>query len=1280
MSENPRKEIDENQTKIRRYLRHHSLEDPSRGLSVHLMAGETANTAPPRPGGATSPSGGTSTARPPTSAAYRALFSLPDAAIADTDQDQRDVSTSLSGVIYSTDREEDEPADRHRDRGHAVELLTDLTKHRIPLQMQLAETVQLSHRICDLTPQECDIAIAVFTPRNGCFVTLVSSSMRPQLWAPTVFQTQGGPLNLRSNDRDHEDYTRMLEKALGTVGMPLMTTIEEAEVMFCPWLGHTYGKSMLVHTSGGARWAIARWLWKNYGVKPTPTENVFSIRTIRLMDLMLDRLWLVLHCPIPKAIAALTSCLNGNPSVRQLRHLIGAARKSQPAGDEGPVRAASRALLAVAASLAFLPHEPMPTLINSIAYHLNRPEFHSGSTWPRCLWTISTHLWQMMHLPDGVATLDLRKLFDEERCRFCDMTIRTVRPLTCSTGNDEYYERYKGCSWCGRKHSCKECNIIQEMYPVHCEARVKQEEAVYRMQGTPALTAAPAFCTSTCSLNPPCEATALTRIGNRRRSNKEDEGELDTSDIRPRSIYTKSTGPSRTDRRTTTSRSRTENTKDRAKRGLSAEVRTLTTRRRPSQSTDSYPAEQRWTEDRRQDRRVRFDYQEEDERRSNARRTDRDRTDTRPEPAHRSLSRSSIYSQARQQLRSQERTTAGRSKSARQERFEPSRRQVMERAKEQQLHPSSRRPTIEPIHTLTPPTTDAENSDPVNSTADPQEDSWGSEDTTSPVPPGTITQIQVPATTRQHQQQSDLMDQTTGDDVLLINLYDGEESEILGLNRTTTSPPRGFSGESSPMDTNILTPETPMETDVSTSDTNTILSVQPRTRDEWLVQWRQESETTRKDRAARDNSPAPRTRTAQTASGLEGTCQRCRKTGSWYWTNHSGKDCRRGITYNIKKKKKDKAGERVRSNKGKPCTPDSIINLANMTNHDSASDRNNARVDTAQTEVASTRTNKTDNESNHEEIPEDLLREVQALPPAAWTSPSPANLRQHPGRQRRLARIAAQEASEPHPTGSGDSQMSARCKFCWQEGHKQDACPNKRQIEERSIESKTDYMYRFGLARNEGALPYAFQRQEGKLSVSRLLQRRDIGASSRMITPTLGPYGVDLLMDSGLSFCSMRQETLTRLLLSTTSGTMAADTIRSYEPGQLAATGPLSIPASQNLHTAYVVLQFGDIGWASVPFIIDDRDSAIDGLNDAVFLDWQVVTEACSVQNGNPCECGSKTEDGRHLMKREWSKDGGKWDHSYMATRSEDDETQSTNAGATGGTAPLFRTGALHLA
>ena len=258
--------------------------------------------------------------------------------------------------------------------------------------------------------------------------------------------------------------------------------------------------------------------------------------------------------------------------------------------------------------------------------------------------------------------------------------------------------------------------------------------------------------------------------------------------------------------------------------------------------------------------------------------------------------------------------------------------------------------------------------------------------------------------------------------------------------------------------------------------------------------------------------------------------------------------------------------------------------------------------------------------------------------------------------------------------------MSARCKFCWQEGHKQDACPNKRQIEERSIESKTDYMYRFGLARNEGALPYAFQRQEGKLSVSRLLQRRDIGASSRMITPTLGPYGVDLLMDSGLSFCSMRQETLTRLLLSTTSGTMAADTIRSYEPGQLAATGPLSIPASQNLHTAYVVLQFGDIGWSSVPFIIDDRDSAIDGLNDAVFLDWQVVTEACSVQNGNPCECGSKTEDGRHLMKREWSKDGGKWDHSYMATRSEDDETQSTNAAATGGTAPLFRTGALHLA
>ena len=1267
------------------------------------MAAQTATTAPPRSGGATSPSGGTSTARPPTSAAYRALFSLPDAAIADKDQDQRNVSTSISAVLYSTDRDEDEPADRHRDRGHAVELLTDLTKHRIPLQMQLAEAVQLSHRICDLTPQECDVAIAVFTPRNGCFVTLVSSSMRPQLWAPTVFQSQGGPLNLRSDDRDCDDYTRMLEKALGTVGMPLMTTIEAAEVMICPWQGQTYGKSMLVHTSRGARAAITHWLWKNYGVKPTPTENVFSIRTFRLMDLMLDRLWMVLHCPISKAIGALTSCLNGNPSVRQLRHLIRAARKSQPAGNEGPLRAASRALLAVAATLAFLPHEPMPTLINLIAYHLDQPEFHSGSTWPRCLWTISTHLWQMMHLPDGVSTLDLRKLFDEERCRFCDMTIRTIRPLTCSTGNDGYYDQYKGCSWCGREHSCKKCNIIREMYPDHCEARVKQEEAVYRMQGTPALTAAPAFCTSTCSLNPPCEATALTRIGNHRRSNGEDEGELTTSDIRPKATGTKSAGTSRTDRRTTTSMSRTENLKDRATRGPSTENRAPTTRRRPSQSTDSYPSGPRRTDDRRQDRRVRFDHQEEDDRRSDTRRTDRGRTGTRPEPAHKSPSRSSIYSQARprsvhrpsspprrrdtlqrpsspqrtQRLRSQERTAAGRSKSARQETFAPSRRQVAEQAKEQQFHPGSRRPTIEPIQTLTPPTTDAENSDPISSAADPQEDSWGSEGTTSPVP-GTIVQTRALTTARQHHRRSDAMDQTTGDDALLINLDSGEESEILGLNLTTSSPPRGSSGESSPMETDMLTPETPMETDVSTSDTNTILSFQPLTRNEWLAEWRQENNRTR-------------TRTEWIASGLEGTCQRCRKNGSWYWTNHSEKDCRKGTkrvpasTRNEPSSKpnharKKKVGERVRSNKGKPCTPDSIINLANMTNHDSASDRNNAHVGTEHTEISSARTNKTDDELNNEGIPDDLLREVQALPTATRTSSSPAKLRTHQRLQRRMARIEAQEASEARPTSSGGSRMSARCKFCWQEGHKQDACPNKRQIEERSIESKTEYMYRFSLARNEGALPYAFQRQEGKLSVSKLLERRDIGASSRMITPTLGPYGVDLLMDSGLSFCSMRLETLTRLLLSTTSGTMAADTIRSYEPGQLADTGPLSVPASQNLHTAYVVLQFGDIGWSSVPFIIDDRDSGIDGLNDAIFLDWQVVTEACSVQDGNPCGCGGKKEDGRHLVKMEWSKDGGKWDHSYMATRSEDDETQSTNAAATGGTAPLFRTGALHLA
>ena len=522
------------------------------------------------------------------------------------------------------------------------------------------------------------------------------------------------------------------------------------------------------------------------------------------------------------------------------------------------------------------------------------------------------------------------------------------------------------------------------------------------------------------------------------------------------------------------------------------------------------------------------------------------------------------------------------------------------------------------------------------------------------------------------------MDQTTGDDALLINLDSGEESEILGLNLTTPSPPRGSSGESSPMETDMLTPETPMETDVSTSDTNTILSFQPLTRNEWLAEWRQENSRTR-------------TRTEWIASGLEGTCQRCRKNGSWYWTNHSEKDCRKGTnrvpasTRNEPSSKpnharKKKVGERVRSNKGKPCTPDSIINLANMTNHDSASDRNNAHVGTEHTEISSARTNKTDDESNNEGIPDDLLREVQALPTATRTSSSPAKLRTHQRLQRRMARIEAQEASEARPTSSGGSRMSARCKFCWQEGHKQDACPNKRQIEERSIESKTEYMYRFSLARNEGALPYAFQRQEGKLSVSKLLERRDIGASSRMITPTLGPYGVDLLMDSGLSFCSMRLETLTRLLLSTTSGTMAADTIRSYEPGQLADTGPLSVPASQNLHTAYVVLQFGDIGWSSVPFIIDDRDSGIDGLNDAIFLDWQVVTEACSVQDGNPCGCGGKKEDGRHLVKMEWSKDGGKWDHSYMATRSEDDETQSTNAAATGGTAPLFRTGALHLA
>ena len=1254
----------------------------AKGLLVHLEAAQAATMASPRSGGASSPSGGTPTARPPTptSAAYRAVFSLPDAAIEDTDQDQLQVTTSLSAVLSAANREEDEPADRHRDRGHAVELLTDLPKHRIPLPMKLAEAVQLSHRICDLTAQECDVAVAVLTPRNGCFVTLVSSSMRPAMWAPTIFKSQGGPLNLRSDDRDCDDYTRMLEKALATVGMPLMTTIETAEVMICPWQGQTYGKSALVHTSRGARSAITHWLWRNYGVKPTTTENVFSMRTFRLMDLILDRVWMVLHCPISKAIGALTSCLNGNPSIRLLRHLIISARTSQPAGKEGPVRAASRALLAVAATLAFLPHEPMPTLISSIARHLDQKEFHPGSTWRRCVWSITTHLWQMMHLPDEVATLDLRKLFDEERCWYCDYTIRTVRPLTCSTGDDGYFNRHKGCSWCGREHSCNKCDIIQEMYPAHCEARVKQEEAVYRMQGMPAFTAAPAFCTSTCNLNPPCEATAHTRVGNHRRSNEEDEGELTTSDIRL-NIHTKSAGPAHRGRRTTTSVSRSENPRSRVQRGLSSENRASTTRRRPSQSR----SETRWTEGRGQDRRVRFDHQDEDEKRSDTRRTDRGRTDTRPEPANRSLSRSSIYTQARSRSvhrpsspprvrgmrpnpsqrerkeirrRKQEQTDTSRPRSTQlvtgsphPQTRSPFRPQVAEQAMEQQLQPSGRRHATEAIQTLTPPTTDTENGDLGGSAADPQEDSWG----------------------------SDAVDQTAGDDALLINLDSDEECEILGLrNPTTTSPLRGSTGESSPMETDAPTPDTPMETDASTSDTNTILD----DRNEWLAEWRQENIRTRSEKDCRKGTNAPASTRRAPSPSPEWLAE-------WRQENiriRSEKDCHKGtnepaFTRSAPSPKpnharKKRAGERPRDGNGKPCTPDSIINLdlANMVNRDSTSGRNIGHVDT------DGNTNRTDDGINPEGIPYDLLEEVQALPTAPMTGPPQRNLNPRRRLERRMRRIKEQEASGTRLTGLGGSRMSAKCKFCWQEGHKQDACPNKRQTEERSIDSKTDYEYRFHLARNEGALPYSFQRQEGKLSVSKLLERRDIGVSSRMITPTLGPYGVDLLMDSGLSFCSMRLDTLTRLLLSTTSGTMAADTIRSYEPGQLAETGPLSVRASQNLHTAYVVLQFGDIGWSSVPFIIDDRDSGIDGLNDAVFRDWQVVTEPCSVNDGNPCECGSKKpQGGRHLVKMEWSKDSGKWDHSYMATRSEDDETQST-AASTGGTAPLFRTGALHLA
>ena len=634
-------------------------------------------------------------------------------------------------------------------------------------------------------------------------------------------------------------------------------------------------------------------------------------------------------------------------------------------------------------------------------------------------------------------------------------------------------------------------------------------------------------------------------------------------------------------------------------------------------------------------------------------------------------------SQRTRRLRSQEQTDTSRSKSTRQETGSPHtqtcspfRPQVAEQAKEQQLQPSSRRSTTEAIHTLTPPTTDTENSDPISSAADPQEDSWESEGATSPAL-STVAQSRALAAGRQRQQRLDAMEQTEGDDALLIHLDREEECEILGIEtHTTTSPPRDSTGESSPMETDATTPDTPMETDVSTSDTNTISSFQPRTKDEWLAEWRQE--TNRRDSAVQDKLPASRTRTDQTAGEIEGTCRHCRVAGFWFWTRHSEEECRKGG-----KHRRSPMPDHARKNRADELA-NSIINLANMTSRGSVSGKNDRHAGTADnTKRTKTvvRMTKADEGSNDEGIPYDLLREVEALPPAPRVTLSTSQKL-----KRRMERIKSQEASGARMPRVEGSRWTARCKFCWQNDHNQHTCHNKRETEERSVESTTDYQYRFHLERQNGVLPYPFQRQEGKLSVAKLLENRGIGAFSRMITPTLGPYGIDLLMDSGLRFCSMRLGTLTRLILSTTSGTLAAKTIRSYEPGQLAPTGPLSLEASRNLHTAYVVLRFGDIGWSSVPFIIDDRDSGIDGLNDAFFRNWQVVTEACSVEDGNPCVCGSKTpQGGRHLHKMEWSADPGRWENSYMATRSECDETQTTAASTTEA-APLFRTGALHLA
>ena len=177
--------------------------------------------------------------------------------------------------------------------------------------------------------------------------------------------------------------------------------------------------------------------------------------------------------------------------------------------------------------------------------------------------------------------------------------------------------------------------------------------------------------------------------------------------------------------------------------------------------------------------------------------------------------------------------------------------------------------------------------------------------------------------------------------------------------------------------------------------------------------------------------------------------------------------------------------------------------------------------------------------------------------------------------------------------------------------------------------------------------------------LDQVLARGDLAAYSRIATPAVGHAAVDLLLDTGLRFCSIRKDTIEHLAL-TLDGTTAHSCIKFYPPGTLAPDGPLSTPAAKPYHTAYVVLKFGDIGLASVPFIIDDRDCGIDGLGQHFLDSWNVTLDVCLPLFGDRCACKcvyARTSltnlTSRHLHRKEWSAARQKFIHTYMPTTKE---------------------------